>query len=121
MKEIFKEDMIMKSKKDDRDIFQPAEFFMCMKDNPTVLNDIVQRYLLYEGRWSIGVGRCFAVGGPTTLTSKKVLHQFIRIQMTKINNIIANLSIYTYTYLNILFLAIIARNKTSKVAISLLP
>ena len=62
LREIFKQDMFVKSDCTDKHIdpfepvvrvdsdgtvmvFEPVEFFMSMKDNPMMLNDIVQKYL----------------------------------------------------------------------------
>ena len=46
LREIFKKDMFVKSDSDDTVmIFEPVEFFMGMKDSPTMLNDIVEKYL----------------------------------------------------------------------------
>ena len=45
LREIFKKEMLVKSDSGDTDVFEPVEFFMRMKDNPTMLNGIVQKCL----------------------------------------------------------------------------
>ena len=45
LRKIFQKDMFVKSDNGEDNIFTPVEFFMSMKDNPTKLNDIVQKYL----------------------------------------------------------------------------
>ena len=45
LRKIFSKDMQVKSEDGSTDIFDPVEFFVCMKGNPTMLNDIVQKYL----------------------------------------------------------------------------
>ena len=45
LRSIFRKEMQMKSEDGSTDIFDPVEFFVGMKGNPTILNDIVQKYL----------------------------------------------------------------------------
>ena len=45
LRKIFSKDMVVKSDNGIADIFDPVGFFMCMKSNPTKLNEIVQSYL----------------------------------------------------------------------------
>lgn len=51
LRKIFKEDMVVRSDSGDADIFDPVGFFMHMKDNPEILNIIVQRYLDIENSY----------------------------------------------------------------------
>lgn len=48
LRKIFRKDMVVKSDGGDVDIFDPVGFFMNMRDDPTKLNDIIQKYLNKE-------------------------------------------------------------------------
>ena len=48
LRRIFSQDMVMRAKNDQEDLFQPVDFFMNMKDDPTKLNKIVQKYISKE-------------------------------------------------------------------------
>ena len=48
LRKIFSKDMVVKSDGGDVDIFDPVGFFMNVRNNPTILNDIVQKYLYEE-------------------------------------------------------------------------
>ena len=49
LRKIFSNDMMVKPGNGGEPIFDPVEFFMNMKDNPTRLNEIVYAYLCEEG------------------------------------------------------------------------
>ena len=51
LRKIFSKDMVVKSDGGDIDIFDPVGFIMNMRENPTILNDIVQKYLNEESTY----------------------------------------------------------------------
>ena len=45
LRRIFREDMIVESGRGNEKIFDPVSFFMCLREEPTLLNSIVQKYM----------------------------------------------------------------------------
>ena len=45
LRKIFKKEMVIQCDSGSTDVFEPVEFFMRIRDNPTILNDIVLKYL----------------------------------------------------------------------------